>query len=753
MKVLDDFHKRMVSLAEAGWNDLFKKIGLDLNNEDKEAAFLHELTVEQLQGLPPGFSNLAPGAKQLIKPGNSARSILFHALNSPEVTMGPNGRKLSAWPEPADLESAENAVFALARKSLEDVKADHPDADEFAVVVFAQEYRDAGGTSHGRHADMTWSRTGVARVGTLPPAWDGERRAFLPLADVDDIHQFRVLPCRYGAYIAKQQNGLKTRARPYRWQSGDNARKFWILVHKLFSGSDCLVGIDLDIKLDTTHFNEKLKRIHMSEEGSGHSSPEIDTPPFLTQNTIAKLSSDSAHGGGLITPIPKPRLVEPIEENIGFNVNEIVEGFNPTYYIPSEGSGARKAPEYVHIRSVIDDDGEDIGDLYELERPDHLGTASGNEQTLPFRARHYTDFTGDGWVSATTDDLPSMQKIAAYSLIAPPDFFPYVDQALLKDWAEKEQVTTVHRPWFQRLDTLADQRDPANVQLRDSPFSLNDDTVSAIVGRDSISDQKTETENRSRIARVSTLPDAASGIYAPGWDISIDSMGNRIHMAAHGLGSPFPEDVKLCAVLSAYWPAATPDTARLDFPIRPTTAPLTDSEMGLGNTPSWDGVQGPEMRQRDGKLYIVTENFDHLDYVRNCLEGKFTLAETMKTSQSDYQARILATDRMYRLIGSRFMNVSSEQVAYSLWLVSFTQGGSENIALAEEIGLPIMNGLVHRFVLALPESDERIVERETGSGRWLRFTPVDRTFDVLMNEAGMGQLNINNQGWQLQAVG
>ena len=58
--------------------------------------------------------------------------------------------------------------------------------------------------------------------------------------------------------------------------------------------------------------------------------------------------------------------------------------------------------------------------------------------------------------------------------------------------------------------------------------------------------------------RHAYLPDAASGLFAPGWDVSRDNG----HLAPYGLGSPFPEDSKLCAPLSSFWPAVAPDASR-----------------------------------------------------------------------------------------------------------------------------------------------------------------------------------------------
>jgi hypothetical protein len=65
--------------------------------------------------------------------------------------------------------------------------------------------------------------------------------------------------------------------------------------------------------------------------------------------------------------------------------------------------------------------------------------------------------------------------------------------------------------------------------------------------------------------RFSSLPDDCAGVFAPGWDVAADRLPGRngaVHLAAYGLGSPFPEDAKLCAALSTFWPAVAPDVFR-----------------------------------------------------------------------------------------------------------------------------------------------------------------------------------------------
>ena len=95
----------------------------------------------------------------------------------------------------------------------------------------------------------------------------------------------------------------------------------------------------------------------------------------------------------------------------------------------------RHGPEYVHVRSRVDDDGTEV-DLN--TDPDVAETVAAEE----YRARHYVDFTGDGWVAAVVPQLATVvpRRRAADSLVAAPDFFPSTDQrelmerAALRSW-------------------------------------------------------------------------------------------------------------------------------------------------------------------------------------------------------------------------------------------------------------------------------------------------------------------------------
>ena len=128
--------------------------------------------------------------KRGIEPGNPARSLLFHALASPNVISGVDDEELDAFPTLAEIETIENYVYGIQPPSIEELKIRSKDVASWisghnlqqgppmAIVVFASEYRPAPETVHKKHADMCFSRAGVARVGTDEPFYDDRRRGF-----------------------------------------------------------------------------------------------------------------------------------------------------------------------------------------------------------------------------------------------------------------------------------------------------------------------------------------------------------------------------------------------------------------------------------------------------------------------------------------------------------------------------------------------------------------------------------------------
>jgi len=123
------------------------------------------------------------------------------------------------------------------------------------------------------------------------------------------------------------------------------------------------------------------------------------------------------------------------------------------------------------------------------------------------------------------------------------------------------------------------------------------------------------------------------------------------HLAQYGQSSPFLEDAKLCAALSAFWPAAAPDTARVYPPSSgyPTITPLTDQEIGLLEEPAWDGISAPRADFSKGVVSYLS--LDNSDYVREALNRRFTVRLTRLIDTKEYAARTWAMLRVYRALG------------------------------------------------------------------------------------------------------
>jgi hypothetical protein len=420
-------------LGPLGWKALLKQHGLDLSAKDLVAELSRPLP--KIDRTLSGFEDFSAAGRRGIEPGSPSRSLLFHAFASPRVMdfqSGGRSRRLKGFPTIAEIEAIENYVYGADPPSIEDLRARAAGA-RLAIVVFASEYRAAVGTVHRRHADMVYSRTGIARVGTRSPRYDGAARGFLPFVAKDDKAN-RTLPCRYSAYVAclvpgeksshgplrhidsnardratsgrsKQHGGL--RPAPAALQAaepGDDCRVFWTPLHKLFSGKECIRGREINVRMSASHLNEKIRRAHLKFLSSGHnadwSEPDISEPPFIFRQGIADFSADAEDGSWLLCPHVHKGLTEPATYK-GKPLTYLVpkspdtngpwRAYQSSLNLLPQPSGARSAPEYLHARHAITEDGKER-DLNEEPEIINLVGAGG------YRARHYVDFTGDGWV-------------------------------------------------------------------------------------------------------------------------------------------------------------------------------------------------------------------------------------------------------------------------------------------------------------------------------------------------------------------
>ena len=780
MALLQEFRELLQRLAAGGWQPLFERLGLDPGSASLKADLLRD--VDDIAGIRTlaGFEELCGRARRLIEPGKPAESVLFHAIASPAVRVAPDGADLTAFPTAADLDLAENIVFGLQPPSLPDIVARFP-GQNLAVGVFAREYRQKAGTVHAGHADMVFARTGITRVGTLPPHWDGRRRAYSPLEPGDDIHAFRVLPCLYGVYLAVQAKGDAGDFGPYKMDrtfeaaakfgaapqslTRDAQHDFWVPVHKLFSGTESLKGVTLDIALGEKHINEKLRRIHLANMGrpstfdSGFSLPEIDRPPFVIESGLAGFLDPATHGQGALSAAPRDRLIEPASIdgeplatsvppsrtlNASFTI-EAVEVISPI-----NRTGAHRAPEWMHVRRQVRADGTER-DLNEIERVEETVESGKVGNAFPYRARHYFDFTGDGWISAEVAGLGGQvpRRLPAYSIVSAPDFYPYVSQSGLLDWSMNSVRENIRRRlWGRPPLALCDQRVAPNLALRRyaAPFVPEDKTVSAMVGLKGSAHHQEQSQSSESVNRTTFLPDGAAGFYAPGWDTSIDfdDGDEAFFLAAHGLGSPFPEDTKLCAAISAFWPAAAPDTSR-SSPWR-IVAPMTDREIGLEGAPPWDGIVGPRVVRINDEDHIEDDDFTHVDYIKSALDGLFTMAETMRVDQNTYQARIMATHRMFAALRSAFGPGDFR-------MLSFTPADAADPDFQTvNAGVATLTQPAHAFLMVDTDRTRPLVRDPGDATRWLRQDRISARIRVFVGDNGMVAWRRDEEAWQALPV-
>jgi hypothetical protein len=688
MKLIDQIAKVWRRLKNHGWRDLLAVHGLDIGAVGgNELGRLLAKRLNRIDRTVPGFEDFATDGVRGIQRGSPARSLFYHALASPAVQVRPDGRPLTAFPTLAEIELVENYVFAAARASLAELQKEHCPQGRLSVIVFATEYRPASQTCHGRHADMVYARTGVARVGTAEAAYHGDARGFLPQSESSPF-AVRVLPARYAACLAVLRRGNARNFLPMRFRSSrdiatdpqvresahkpDDQRDFWVPVHKLFAGSECLRDVpDLTLEFSSRHFNDKIYRVH---ELIGDTLPPREYPYQFSEG-IAEFSDDPDHGTGLLMPEPHERLVEPARTRQGgwatyaVTTGRIKEEYSSfTANEESAGrTGVRRGPQYVNAKIQVDPDGK----LVNLNSDTRYATLKERADAGDYRALHFVDFTGDGWVAVHCPELAVRPEIAggaraAYSLVTAPDFFPIVDQRELTVWTHSRQVPKKWRKliWGQKTpETLSDTRRPANLQLPvskgDNPFDPNEDGMTALVPLADRRPPRGLSPPQNVARRHSHLPDDAAGIFDPGWDVSVDKLGDvetgLPHLAAYGLGSPFPEDVKLCAALSNFWPSASPDTTRLMEPVPEprnlhTVCPLTDAEIGqLGDLP-WDGVPGPRVVVWQGKELAEFPYMHRVDYVQNALLNQFSLRRTAQIDPEEYEDRVFAMFLVHRTI-------------------------------------------------------------------------------------------------------
>lgn len=627
MSLIDEVQRVCQRLAPAGWRDLLLLHGLDIDArplaDELNRALLVDRTIE-------GFADFSMQGSRGVEAGDPSRSLLYHALASADVTEGADGRLLDDYATGAELETLLNYVYGVSPPTLEQLQTMAGAGATLGVVVFAYEYRPQAGTTHRQHADLCFSRTGIARVGTAPVLYDARSRSFSPLVS-DDLHAMRVMPARFSAYIAVQQKG----GRGPGWENGDVELDFWRPLHKVFSGSECIAGLDLELKLEAMHVNNKLQQFHISRgDEADWFEPDISKPPFFLTEDLAEWADPLVHGSGLNVPLPKARLVEPALYN----------GQLVSFSVPP---GAGFNGYIIHKRHQLGDDGS-VRDLNNEQDVDAIVKA-GN-----YRALHYIDFTADGWVKPVCPSLSEHIPIcvAAYSILSAPDFYPESGQAPLIEWAQQQAFP--EPIWYVTLQALSERRLAGNLRLPGGHFAENDKGITALVSQLSSVSEAGASCISAGTTRPSWLPDSAAGTFSPGWEIASNGGFRPTYLCAFNLGSPFTEDVRICSAAGGYWPAVTPDSARTFEPAlsKPSVIPLWDSENGQTGATSWDGETGPRLITVNGTPVVEYTAYEYSDYTSNALAGRMSLSVTGQTSREQYQQRILAMHLAYIAVGA-----------------------------------------------------------------------------------------------------
>jgi hypothetical protein len=768
--IVDDVKALWAHIQTTSWAAVFRAHGVRPEVEKWHEA---NLRVDRRQ---PGFEDFAADARRAIEPGDPAHSLIYHALASPRVRPAAE----DWFPSLDDLDLIENYIYSLRPLTPSQIQ-------DLVPAVFAYEYRVKGKSTHGRHADLVFSRTGVARVGSRPLLWDAPNRCFTnrngPAA------AFAVTPARYGVFLARRVQGHEENMSLMGVREGDDRERWYLLpVHKLFDGPECIDGSNLTVEFRETHVSEKLQRLVTL--GKLELAPGLDAqrPPFVRVSGSAPgepvdadnhLVDLARKGSSIIVSSPPKELVRlgrqrrpsgsdmiacfkvPREARLIPDLRKN-RRYTSLLMIPDRTAALleiiatritghqrkvrpRNVPEFVNIRHrVKNPDAPDDPRSIEI-----LGDVIADRETLlgevekgGYLAAFYEDSICEGAVGARIAGLGRATAQPAYSVVTAPDFFPLADAMDLEEWV-----------WTHAGDDGASQfkeggpeplcfgRFPVNPGIRSpygdgiAAFDRKDQTMVAIVGRP-MRDARGFIESGRR-ERTSYLTDAASNEFAPGWDVSFANDGDGHFYATYGLGSPFPEDTKLCAAANAYWPAASPDAsrtfARTDTP---TAIPLLDDELGyhprhpkvlngdVAASLGWDGECGPFlMPPVDGQRFVNHADIMRSDYVSNVLKGHF---DRSKLAHIDSEEMIRRMDVLRFCIqvlptdGNIFTS-DGKVSSTKLWLVS-----AENLVFDDSAALPKRvrkSGKGYKFAFVrLPDGvdDDEAVVDPVSPGRLLQ---------------------------------
>lgn len=726
------------ALAPHGWRELFACHGLGICVPASQLE--HELNKPlAVDRSVPGFEEFSLAGVRGVEPGQLGLSLIYHAFAS-AACVDP---RLEVYPTLAQLDVVENFIYSRKRITLAELR-------DPVLAIFAYQYRDRRHTTHRQHADIVFSRTGIARVGTHSAEYDGASRGYCANPG-PGIKGFSVLPARYGLFIAERKvRGLDGAV--LRPSKVDDELVFLLPVQKVFPGDECLYKLDMagekrsvtvgSIDFVEVHVNEKLARVHDEQGGENdayvppHPTIAFDLKayPFIrdsrTDPTLVRLAYVGAScqvvpvNGKLVstatqTVAGKPEVARFLVPKLG-TTRRRPNRYWSTLEIEANGN-SRAAPEYLNIRHEPHADS-----LLDLNQLDSATFKSKVLEAGGYEAVHFIDNSCDGALSVKPVVGIRLPVHCAFSLVTATDYFPQVDQVDVEEWVERQQYVPTglanvglvfpqggpqpmsdgRFAWYGEgvpdvsvSYQLPNCNLPHPVTPERPAFELDDlsnYTVTALVGRPALAPSLGVSPTGLRT--LNWLPDAAADVYAPGWDVSQHQRDGRNMMVSYGLGSPFPEDAKLCAALNSFWPAVAPDSSR-SYGFRPpqagrprrqlfTSVPLTDRELGyhpqhprvlakeVVSELGWDGDYGPCVIPANGKRYVHASNPLRADLTKSALEGKIHFGGLDAITTEAYISRIHALNWCRENIDEwcqlNFGTVFNHRES-GWWLVSFEE--------------------------------------------------------------------------------
>lgn len=767
----------------AGWAPVFARFGI----EPDFSASPEVLRDSLLQPLPPLrrddplISDLAPDAHAALCPNDPAKSIVYH------IWAGAHAAGALARPSLEELDLLENFIYRLGERE------PLPDGP-LVPMVMAYAYRGRCATPHRLHADMVYSRVAITRVGT-------REARFVPADQTWESWAgdgFRATRARLGLFLCRVVDGDAANVSILDRADADARRRFALPVRKLYEGAQ-LPGAPAigSIGFRGYFLGDKLKRVIDVSGATVPDTLDITRAPFVNESRIelpsnafggdASVELTSFDGACIVGPRPRTQLVSiatqdeqlarfrvPPREgppsllrghgidagNLSLNRHytslqvpssttrllieaafDELEHVLPQVLDPLPKVRPRGAPEYVNIRHRVEPDGRItvLGNAL----PD--GEYEAQLDAGGYQAAMFDDGVMDGAVWAVVDGVPSA---AAFVLVTAPDFFPRANEEDLQAFSETDPARGPSHQFKEGgPKPLCAGRFAANLLLTDPwrgepVFARADDTVTALVSRP-ITPGAVGPRTAPDFPRPAGgfLADSASNEFAPGWDVSYDDLDGTYYYTTHGLGSPFPEDVKLCASANAYWPAASPDAARsFERPGVPTAVPMLDDELGFhpdspdggpDAVPGWDGEFGPFFETRGGAAGVNSADIRRSDYVYNATQLTFA-SRVFDLSSQELIRRMEALRECLDVIPKAGSEMAS---LTKYWIVSATVlHSAESPATGYAFELCVPDNAHARPIVS------RTVTSAGASGYWRLWRPVSNRIKAECRFAGPDEL-------------